>query len=163
MPKPSKRIASVKDFADQVRSELNPPAAVQATGVDLATWRAQRAAGIEKVLPSGLTVRLKVVKLQDLILAGAIPQTLDALVKRATTTGFGVNDIQEFAPLINSVFTACLVDPKIGERADETHAALSEFDYDDRLFVFAWANGAAEAVRPFPAEATRRLESASTG
>ena len=163
MSKPSKRLATVSEFADQVRSENVSPASTQVAGVDLATWRKQRSAGVEKVLPSGLKVRLRMIKLQDLILAGTIPQTLDALVKKATSTGFGVNDVQEFAPLINSVFTACLLDPLIAEQADDTHAALAEFDFDDRIFVFMWANGAAEAVAPFLAETARRLGPAPTG
>jgi hypothetical protein len=136
------------------------PAAQAAAGVDLATWRAKRAAGITRTLPSGLRVRLRPVKLVDLIMLGEIPQTLDALVKRASSEGFGVQDVQQFTPLINAVVKACVIEPPIADVADETHLALSELDFDDRLNVFLFANGTAEAVRPFPVQPTGTVEPA---
>lgn len=121
-------------------------------GLDLSAWRAQRQAGHPRTLPSGLRVILRGVKLIDLIVAGEIPQTLDALVKKASTEGFGVSDVQEFLPLVNAVTRAALMDPAIADTADETHLTLDEVPIEDRLDIFMWANGGAEAVRPFPAE-----------
>lgn len=129
----------------------------------LREWRKKQQAMETMTLPGGLEVVLRRVHILDLVASGRIPETLDALVKKATATGFGVEDVMEFLPLINSVATACLVEPAIGEQADETHVTLDEMPLLDRLAIFEWANGAANALRPFRGEQTGVVEPARAG
>lgn len=128
---------------------------------NLQAWRNKR---IEtRVLPSGLEVKVRRVVLMDLAANGEIPETLDALVQKATEGGFGIAEVQEFMPLVNVVVTACLIEPSLGEVADDEHVTLNEIPAADRIDIFMWANGAANALRPFRGEQAGDVESAPAG
>lgn len=114
-------------------------------------------------LPGGLDVRVRKVHILDLVASGRIPETLDAMVKKATSSGFGVEDVKEFLPLINAVTVACLVEPAIGDRPDETHVTLDEIPMLDRVAIFEWANSAADALQSFRGEQAVAVESARPG
>jgi hypothetical protein len=126
-------------------------------------WRTKRQATTAVALPSGLEVQLRQVALLDLVTRGSIPETLDALTKRATGSGFGVADVKEFMPLINIVVQACLVDPPLADEPDDTHITLDELDTLDRMAIFNWANGVANAITPFREEQAGVVEPASGG
>ena len=115
------------------------------------------------MLPSGLEVTARRVELIDLIAEGEIPETLDALVKRATTEGFGVKDVAEFMPLVNVVVRICLLKPAVGDTEDDDHVLLKEIPVTDRMFLFQWANGAATTLAPFPVQPAVALADAPSG
>jgi hypothetical protein len=131
--------------------------------MNLKDWRTQRQAAAEMTLPSGLEVKLRKVVMLDLVANGHIPATLDALVQKATSDGFGVNDVKEFIPLVNAVVQACVVEPALAAEGDDEHLTLDEIPIMDRLEIFNWANGAANALRPFPGETESGLEPARAG
>jgi len=117
--------------------------------MNLSEWRQRAAETHDLTLTSGLVVKVKRIELIDLVASGEIPETLDALVVKATTTGFGVKDIKEFMPLVNTITAACLVEPAIADAPDDTHITLSEMSVQDRLDIFNWANSAADALSSF--------------
>jgi len=131
--------------------------------MNLAEWRAKQRAGELLMLPSGLEVTARRVELIDLIAEGEIPETLDALVKRATTEGFGVKDVAEFMPLVNVVVRICLLKPAVGDTEDDDHVLLKEIPVTDRMFLFQWANGAATTLAPFPVQPAVALADAPGG
>jgi len=128
--------------------------------MNLRDWREKRSATEELALPSGLTVKLRRFDLIDLVAEGQIPETLDALVRKATSEGFGINEARQFAPLVNAVARACLVEPAIGEQSDDEHITLTEIPFSDRLEIFQWANGAANALQSFRPESASTVEPA---
>jgi len=130
-------------------------------GLGLAAWRKQKI--VEGVLPSGLQVTLRKVKMMDLIGEGHVPVTLDALVRKATSAGFGVSDTLEFLPLVDAVVRACVVAPPIGDEPDDDHLTLQEIPVEDRLAIFAWTNSEAQQLRPFREQPGRDLESPLSG
>lgn len=128
----------------------------------LTEWRATR----QRVwsLPAcGLEVTTRKVDLFELVASGQIPETLDALAKRAANVGFGLEDIQEFMPLIDLTVKLCLVAPPLGEQADEAHVLLTEIPISDRMAIFNWANGEATALAPFRSQPPADVEPAPTG
>ena len=127
----------------------------------LSDWRAKRVE--TRTLPSGLEVQLKKVMLLDLAANGQIPETLDALVQKATANGFGINEVQEFMPLVNVVVKACLVSPQLAEIGDDEHLTLEEIPAADRIDIFTWANGAATALSSFRVEQAGDVESVPVG
>ena len=56
----------------------------------------------------------------------------------------------DYAALVNVVAAAALVEPAVAEVADETHITLDELPFEDRLFIFNWAQGGAAALATFP-------------
>jgi hypothetical protein len=55
--------------------------------------------------------------------------------------------------MLNEIVKACLVEPKIGERPDDTHITLDELSFADKMHLFNFLNREVVAVRPFPEEA----------
>jgi hypothetical protein len=129
--------------------------------MDKRQWRAARK--IVTATPSGLDVTLRRVAIADLLANGKIPQTLDTLTKRATADGFSVSEAAEFMPLIDEVVRAAVIEPPIGETADDEHITLGELPFEDRMAIFQWANGDATALQPFRAEQNGDVESAHAG
>lgn len=127
----------------------------QARAVNLRKWRAQRLH--EETLPSGLEVVLRDVDLPSVMLEGDIPNTL---LDSITSQEFqALNDEEagkkvlgnnkDFNELMRQVIKAALVEPAIGETADETHILYSELSFADKMFIFNFANREAEQLRPF--------------
>lgn len=131
--------------------------------MDLQTWREMRNRVEEVTLPSGLEVTLRKVELLDLVGQGDVPETLNVLVKKATSTGFDVSDVKAFMPLLNIVTRACLVQPALSEEADAEHLTLDEIPVGDRLAIFSWANQEADALGKFRPEQNGRVASAQRG
>jgi hypothetical protein len=128
----------------------------------LQEWRATR----QRVwtLPAcGLEVTTRKVDLFDLVVSGQIPETLDTLAKRAAKVGFGIEDLQEFMPLIDLTVKLCLVAPLPGEQADAEHVRLDEIPISDRMEIFNWANGVAADLAPFRRQPPSDVEPAPAG
>jgi hypothetical protein len=128
---------------------------------NLKDWRASRQATL--TTPSGLVVTVRRVQLVDLIANGGIPQTLDALAKRATEKGFTVTEAMEFMPLINSVVKSAIISPPLADEPDDQHLTLDEVGFEDRMAIFSWANGDATALTSFREQQAGDVESAPAG
>lgn len=124
--------------------------------VNLAQWRAQRLH--ELTLPSGLPVKVRDVDMTDLVLTGAIPNTLIDLLGNEETQKLSEDEVgkkmlsenkNEFATLLSVIVKAALVEPAIGDVPDETHITLDELTFADKMEIFNFVNRDANAVRPF--------------
>ncbi len=167
----TKRSARVKQSAilpassrgEDVAASNGQAAQSDTQAFSLAEWRAAQSVTHVMVLTSGLKVRLRKVDIYTLVATGEIPESLDALVRRSTTSGFGVSEVKEFMPLVNRVVALCLIEPPLAEEADETHITLDEIPILDRMDIFNWSNSAANALRPFLAEQKSDMEPAPNG
>jgi hypothetical protein len=123
--------------------------------MNLAEWRMSKRAELD--LPSGLHVQVRKVKLIDLALSGKIPETLtkDMLKLAEGPVEVEPSELPRLMQVFDAVVRAMLVEPGIVETAaecDETHITVDELDYEDKVMMFQWANGGAEALRPFRAD-----------
>jgi len=136
----------------------------------MATSAAQWKRDFEMTLPSGNVIRLKRVSLVDLIVQGAIPDTLSArAVEMASQTQqrkLSADELRQYEGVVNLVVKAAAVEPRIADRASDDALALPDVDFVDRVQIFNWANGALHSLRPFRDDATgpqKFIDSAPTG
>ena len=124
--------------------------------VNLAEWRSRRLHELE--LPSGLPVMVRDVDMTDLVLTGAIPNTLIELLGDTDTQKLSEEEVgkkmlaenkSDFATLLTVIVKAALVEPAIGDTPDETHIMLDELSFADKMEIFNFINREASAVRPF--------------
>jgi hypothetical protein len=124
--------------------------------VDLAQWRAARLHELK--LPSGLDVKVRDVDMTDLVLTGAIPNTLVELLGDEETQKLSEEEVgkkmlgenkAEFVTFISVIVKAALVEPAIGDVPDDTHIMLDELSFADKMQIFNFINRDANAVRPF--------------
>lgn len=129
---------------------------IQAKRVTLAEWRAKRLHELD--LPSGLQVKLRDVDMTDLVLTGAIPNTLIDLLGSEDTQKLSEAEVgkkmlgenkSDFATLMSVIVKAALVEPAIGDVPDETHIMLDELSFADKMEIFNFINRDANSVRPF--------------
>lgn len=145
---------------------------------NLAEWRASRLHNID--LPSGLPVMIKDLSLQDLVMMDGveIPNTLlDMMLHNDEKQARGEQDAlkdtevvlqmmrnkADFNRLLNEMVKACLVEPLIGDQADETHITQDELTFADKLAIFSFLNREVQAVRPFPDEADAATDARAGG
>ena len=125
--------------------------------MNLADWRKSRVH--ELTLPSGLAVQVRDVTMTDIALSGEMPNTLLDLFLDETEDITKLPEAQqvrkmlesgkEFAALLDLIASKCLVEPQIGETADEQHITLAELPQADKMEIFNWANREAALARPF--------------
>jgi hypothetical protein len=129
--------------------------------MNLNEWRKQREE--EKTLPSGLQVRLRKVSLVDLVANGQIPNTLlssiDDMRKQEgidldamTADDIDIEEFPQYAGLYNAVALSCVIEPEIGQEPSDDVLGVEELPFDDRVFIFKWANGEAEKLESFREE-----------
>ena len=119
----------------------------------LAAWR-KATAPREIDLGDGLTVLVRRVRLQDLIVTGSVPVTLiddaAAAQKRLTKKGRATaDDTRQILPMIDAVVLAVVIDPPLALVADDDHLALESISPDQRMKIFEAVNSEAAALRPF--------------
>lgn len=125
--------------------------------MDLKRWREQQ---VEKVtLPSGLAMILKKVSLTDLVMNGDIPNTLMGVFEDAQKAGdfdpeeflktFDFSDVSKFASIYGAVAMACAVEPQILNDPTEEALGVKELPYEDKKYIFEWANGEATKLNGF--------------
>jgi len=126
----------------------------EAKRVHLAEWRASRIH--ERILPSGLPVKIRDVSMTDLMLTGRLPDAIMSMASDAAQNGEQefdlakvMNNTAQFNAMLNTLVELCLVDPKIGTVADDEHILLAELPADDKLDIFNFVNRGAEQLRPF--------------
>lgn len=129
---------------------------VLAKRVDLAKWRAQRLHDLE--LPSGLVVKLRDVDMTDLVLTGAIPNTLVELLGDSVTQQLSEEEVgkkllsenkSDFAVLLSVIVKAALLEPMIADQPDDTHITLDELSFADKMAIFNFINREAQGVHSF--------------
>jgi hypothetical protein len=126
----------------------------QAKRVNLAEWRASRIHELE--LPSGLTIKVRDVTMTDLMLTGKLPDSIMSMMTDMAQEGAQEFDLEiitkntiEWNQMLTALLELCLIEPKIGDQADDEHILLAEIPSDDKLFIFNFLNRGAEALRPF--------------
>lgn len=122
--------------------------------VNLGEWRASRIHDLD--LPSGLTVKVRDVSMTDLMFTGKLPEAIVSLAKNAAQDGNAEFDLESIAQntsafnaMLNTLAELCLIEPQIGEVADEEHILLAELPADDKMAIFTFVNRGAESLRPF--------------
>lgn len=135
----------------------SPPGLTQsnvAKRVNLAEWRASRIH--ERTLPSGLTVQLRDVTMTDLMMTGKLPDSIMQIMTDAADKGEQDFDLEtitkntrEWNEMLNALVEVSLMEPKIGDVADDEHILLAEIPTDDKLDIFSFLNRGAEQIRPF--------------
>ena len=128
--------------------------------MNLAEWRKSRVH--ELTLPSGLAVQVRDVTMTDIALSGEMPNTLLDLFLDEENDISKLPEKQmilkmlesgkEFSALLDLIASKCLVEPQIGETADEQHITLAELPQADKMEIFNWANREAASARPFREE-----------
>ncbi len=141
---------------------------VLVTAVSPEEWLKKKADQVVvDVLPSGLAIkRKKTVSVESLALSGHIPLTLMTELTQKGSVSIGeaeiLANVEQYLGLINAVFMAAMVSPKIGQTTDLANntLALAEFDDEmaDKLYIMQHALSATEALRSFRPE-----ESGTTG
>ena len=104
----------------------------------LAEWRMKKRDELD--LPSGLRVVVRKASIVDLAISGGIPESLtnDLMALASGPVEVDAKDLPKLAPIFDSVVRACLVEPAIGETADDDHITLEELDFEDKLVIFQW-------------------------
>lgn len=120
--------------------------------MDLKSWREKHQAGEQFELQSGLSVRLRRCDLMDLAVLGNVPTPLldeaDMLLSNKKTE-LKVEDFPRFAPVINLVVRACMIEPAVSDQGDDTHLGIEELPMLDRLAIYNWAIRGVQPLVPF--------------
>lgn len=110
----------------------------------------------------GPVVKLKKVGLMDLIVQGQIPDSLSGMAaevaSRTTQRQMSVDELERYGAVVDAVFTAACVDPKIGK---DVQAADVPFAW--KVKVFNWASNSAGVLRPFRGEQAGDVEAIQPG
>jgi hypothetical protein len=92
----------------------------------------------------------------DLMMTGKLPDSIMSMVTDAAQDGAQDFDLEtitkntrEWNEMLNTLIELCLLEPQIGDTADDEHILLAEIPSDDKLFIFNFLNRGAEALRPF--------------
>lgn len=117
----------------------------------LAAWKV-RTAPREIELSGGLTVLIRPVELQSLVINGSVPLTLlrqAQAVKPQKDGTYKDEDTVKLAGAIDAVVLAAVVDPKVTREGGEDSIALDDIPYSDRVKIFEEANRPAAALQSF--------------
>jgi hypothetical protein len=132
----------------------NMEQSTQAKRITLAEWRSNRIH--ERTLPSGLQVKIRDVSMTDLMFTGKLPDVIVNMAKDSAEKGGAEFDLEsiaknsaDFNQMLNTLVELCLLEPKIGNVADDEHILLAELPADDKMDIFTFVNRGAEPLRPF--------------
>jgi hypothetical protein len=143
----------------------------------------QRLQGQLLPLPSGLVVRAIRVDLQTFILQGSVPNPLMEIVNEALQKGkkadipsmVGLDDgevdleaINEMVEIVDAVVIESVKEPQVhpipeDDDMDDNLLYVSEFDAEDKMFIFQWAVGGTDDVERFREEARADLDALVEG
>jgi hypothetical protein len=128
----------------------------QARAQNLKKWRESRLH--EETLPSGLHVLLRDVDLPGIVFEGNVPNTLIDVItsqnfqemsEEQSANKLLAENKTDFAILMFELIKAALVDPAIGEKADDQHILYGELTLTDKMHIFNFMNREVQSVRPF--------------
>jgi len=126
---------------------------------NLAEWRLSRTHTLD--LPSGLSVLVRDADMTDLLLTGKLPPVIINMAKEAAEEGKQEIDLekiglemmeknsQDFLQMLNTIASAVLVEPQIGEQSDDAHITLAELPMTDKIAIMEFTNRGAEKIRSF--------------
>jgi len=124
--------------------------------MNIEQWRAQRAAGEEGELPSGLTVILQKVHILDLVAQGNIPQQLqpilEAQMQGKAAPPMDMEQLKSYREMVGIVAMACIKEPQ-GLTADE-------LPWQDRLAIYQWAMEGGDKLATFRRKEAQPVEPA---
>ena len=118
--------------------------------MNLQEWREKQTEAV--ALPSGLDVTLRKVDFLTLISLGVLPGALMAkLMELEGKQEIEPSELPEYIALFDEVARYALIEPLVGETADETHITLNELSMEDKIAIFKRVNrnasGLAEKFR----------------
>lgn len=126
---------------------------------NIAEWRAKKAEGEWRELPSGLRVRIKRLSLLQMAVAGSIPTSLvgqvDTLLEKTVTPREAVT---RQLGAIDAHIMGAVIEPQIvaaGEPIPDGAVCIDEIDVDDKLAIFNWLNSAPATLVGFLETATK--------
>jgi hypothetical protein len=131
--------------------------------MDLGSWREKQKSGEWFTTPSGLEVRVKRVSLMDLAVTGTVPTPIVAMANKVLEKGLeevNINNMAEYAQVINAVVKAAVTEPQIGDTSNADTLGVEELTMLDRLAIFRYVNNVAESLRPFRRKQNADAESA---
>jgi hypothetical protein len=131
----------------------------------LAAWKA-RLQPRELELSGGLTVLIRPVELQNLVIGGGIPLTLlkqMQAVKPQKDGTYRDEDAVKLAGAIDAVVLAAVVDPKVTKAGDDDSIAIDDIPYSDRVRIFEEVNRPAAALQSFRGQPNGDAGAASGG
>ena len=135
---------------------------------NLQEWRKLRKP--ELTLPSGLKLTLQKVGLMDLAAQGKIPAPLAGIVQKlidGSTAGrkveLNLDELPDYARVIEVVVWAAVVDPPLADTRDDEHLGMDELTLEEKTEIFKWANGTANALVPFRPESQQPVDAALPG
>jgi hypothetical protein len=117
----------------------------------LQQWKA-RSAAREIELSDGLTMVIRPVRLENLVLAGRVPLTLVRqmqALKPQKDGSYRDEDALKMADAINAVVLAAAVDPAVTRDGSDDSVALDDIPFADRVRIFEEANRPAAALQSF--------------
>lgn len=135
------------------------------------TWRQPRQEGFVVVLPSGNAARLRPVALDQMILAGKLPDLLTPLAAKTLWTNTDEAEIgnqielaKGFAQLVNMIVPLAMMEPKIVEDplADD-EIAIEDIDFGDKVAVFQLATQPATFLRAYRDQQAANVATVSNG
>jgi hypothetical protein len=140
---------------------------------NLAAWRAARVHDLD--LPSGLRAVVRDADMTDLLLSGRLPPVIIEMAKQAAEEGKGDLDLQkigtelmeknsqDFLQMLDTIAKAVLVDPQIGDIADDDHITLTELPMTDKIKIMEFINRGAEQLHPFRGQSNEFVEASQSG
>ncbi len=117
----------------------------------LQQWKERRAPR-ELTLSDGLTVLIRPVRIENLVLNGKVPITLVREMQKVQTDADGRyrdEDALRLTDVIDAVVMAAVVDPCVTRDGGEDSIALDDILYTDRVRIFEEVNAPAAALQSF--------------
>ena len=132
-------------------------------------WR-QRGEGVLLTFPSGLTARVRKVKLDELVEAGLVPDSLTGMVQRAIEMKatpqmeeLTSEQLQDALRMLNACALLGFIEPKVVDdlsekRPPKNAVGVSEIDLDDKAFFFQWCQGGTRNLELFREQQKKSME-----
>lgn len=130
----------------------------QAKKSNFKEWARENLAHEELTLPSGLTVIVRDIDLEDLASVGAVPNGLIALFpelqglsNEEAMQKVSKRDPKMLEELMDLSVRAALIEPRIGEKTDieNNMISLSDMRGKDKLAIFQWLTREAASLQSF--------------
>lgn len=128
-------------------------------------WRKMSTLGMVIELPSGKFARIRKPDLLVLVKAGKIPNALAGKVtemiktQKVDLSKFELDDVTD---ILNATAKAAFVEPQVTEKPNKDQIAPEDIDFDDRLFVFQYAQGGTKDLDFFRNQQARNVSSVQT-
>lgn len=136
-------------------------------------WRKLNESIITTILPySGMVVELGRAQLDQLLLAGKIPDVLTPIVSDLLWVSVGqgkrtqdeIEADKRFFELVNTVTTACLLNPRVVDNpTQDDELAIGDIDFADKLIIYKLATQPLAVLHRFRQGQTPTVDSVPEG